>query len=178
MPTKSLDRLLFVQGGSCFFCARALDKADASVEHLLAASRGGGNGDDNCVACCKSINTLFGSMSLKEKFQVLLNQRGSFECPNGRESPQAPRAAAASEKSATVKKVQSVPAVAAAAKPLDVTVSYLKNLKKAKPAKMATLESTIRAQLKLSEKAAADVIRQLTAAGKLKLNGTKLEYHL
>ncbi|HET7797493.1 MAG TPA: HNH endonuclease, partial [Nevskia sp.] len=62
MPTKPIDRLLFVQGGHCFFCKRALDKADASVEHLLAASRGGPNSDENCVACCKSVNALFGSM--------------------------------------------------------------------------------------------------------------------
>src|SRR5688572_20698886 len=83
MPTTPLDRLLFIQGGMCFFCEAPLSRADSSVEHLVARSRGGGNGDANCVACCKAINALLGSMSVKEKFRVVLNQRGSFKCPNG-----------------------------------------------------------------------------------------------
>jgi len=66
MPTKSLERLMFVQGGLCFFCKQPLSKADASVEHLLASANAGNNHDDNCVACCKSFNALLGSMSLKE----------------------------------------------------------------------------------------------------------------
>lgn len=74
---------MFVQGGLCFFCKQPLPRAEASVEHLLAGANGGSSKDENCVACCKSINVLLGSMSLKEKFQVLLNQRGEFKCPNG-----------------------------------------------------------------------------------------------
>jgi len=69
MPTKPIDRLLFAQGGLCFFCSQMLPKAEASIEHLVAVARGGPNGDDNCVACCKSINMLLGSMSLKEKIK-------------------------------------------------------------------------------------------------------------
>jgi len=38
--------------------------------------------DENCVACCKAVNALLGSMSLKEKIQVVLNQQGQFKCPN------------------------------------------------------------------------------------------------
>ena len=83
MPTKPLDRLMFVQGGLCFFCKQQLARAEASVEHLVAGANGGSNKDENCVACCKTINTLLGSMSLKEKFQVVLNQKGEFKCPNG-----------------------------------------------------------------------------------------------
>ena len=82
MPTKPLDRLMFAQGGVCFFCKQPLPKAEASVEHLLASANGGGNSDENCVACCKAVNALLGSMSLKEKFQVVLNQKGQFKCPN------------------------------------------------------------------------------------------------
>src|SRR5690606_39408459 len=93
MPTKPLDRLMFVQGSLCFFCKQPLPKAEASVEHLLASSNGGSNNDENCVACCKSVNALFGSMSLKEKFQVVLNQKGQFKCPNeaGSVKPAAPQ---------------------------------------------------------------------------------------
>src|SRR5258708_18119541 len=90
MPTKSLERLMFVQGGLCFFCKQPLSKADASVEHLLASANAGSNHDDNCVACCKSFNALLGSMSLKEKFQVVLNQKGQFKCPNSGGSPKLP----------------------------------------------------------------------------------------
>src|SRR5512145_76431 len=82
MPTKPLDRLLFTQGGVCFFCREPLPQSEASVEHLVASANGGGNGDDNCVACCKALNALFGSMSLKEKIQLVLNQKGHFKCPN------------------------------------------------------------------------------------------------
>jgi HNH endonuclease len=81
MPTTPLQRLLFAQGGDCFFCRKKLGKAEASVEHLVAVTHGGKDNDENCVACCKSLNNLFGRMSLKEKLQIVLNQRGSFVCP-------------------------------------------------------------------------------------------------
>ena len=83
MPTKPIDRLMFAQGGQCFFCKKTLSKAEASVEHLLASSHAGTNKDDNCVVCCKALNALLGSMTLKEKIQVVLNQKGKFKCPNG-----------------------------------------------------------------------------------------------
>ncbi len=83
MSTKRLERLMFVQGGNCFFCKSPLPKSDASIEHLFASANGGGNNEENCVACCKSLNAIFGSMSLKEKFQVILNQKGNFKCPGG-----------------------------------------------------------------------------------------------
>src|SRR4051812_33187370 len=83
MPTRPLDRLTFAQGGMCFFCKAPLPKSEASVEHLVASANGGGNNDENRVACCKSVNALLGSMSLKEKFQLVLNQKGAFQCPNG-----------------------------------------------------------------------------------------------
>ncbi len=84
MPTKSIDRLLFAQGGLCFFCQRTLSPAEASVEHLVATANGGRNDPDNTVACCKALNALLGHMSLKEKLRVVLNQKGEFRCPNGR----------------------------------------------------------------------------------------------
>lgn len=81
MPTTSLQRLLFAQGGDCFFCRKKLGKTEASIEHLVAVTNGGKDNDENCVACCKSLNNLFGRMSLKEKLHVVLNQRGHFACP-------------------------------------------------------------------------------------------------
>jgi hypothetical protein len=81
MTMKQLDRLLFEQGNQCFFCRKPLNPADASVEHLVASANGGNNSEENCVACCKKLNALLGSKSLKEKMQIVLNQRGSFRCP-------------------------------------------------------------------------------------------------
>lgn len=78
---KQLDRLLFEQGGACFFCGDGLNKANASVEHLLSKASGGTDDEGNVVACCKSLNSLLGSKPLKEKIQIVLRQSGSFCCP-------------------------------------------------------------------------------------------------
>jgi hypothetical protein len=85
MSTPHLDRLLFMQGGLCFFCRQPLPRGEASIEHLVASANGGTNGEDNCVACCRTLNSLLGSKSIKEKLQIVLNQRGDFRCPRPRE---------------------------------------------------------------------------------------------
>jgi 5-methylcytosine-specific restriction endonuclease McrA len=82
MSTTPLERTLFLQGGQCFFCSKMLPKAEASVEHLVPKALGGSDHLDNLVACCKSLNSLFGSMTPKEKIRALLNQKGKFKCPN------------------------------------------------------------------------------------------------
>lgn len=79
---------MFAQGGDCFFCRKPLPRAEASVEHLVAVANGGKDYDENCVACCKALNRLFGHMSLKEKLNIVLNQRGDFRCPAGTEAVQ------------------------------------------------------------------------------------------
>ena len=81
MRTKPLDRLLFTQGGECFFCHQPLPREEASIEHLVAVTHGGKDNDENIVACCQALNTLFGRMSLKEKLTVILKQQGLFHCP-------------------------------------------------------------------------------------------------
>ena len=56
---KSLTRLLFAQGGRCFFCKESLPATDASVEHLVARANGGVKADrsyetvlkDTSVSC-------------------------------------------------------------------------------------------------------------------------------
>src|SRR5687767_1224674 len=83
MPMKPLDRLLYAQGKRCFFCREPLARADASIEHLVALANEGADSDANCVACCKALNRLLGSMPLKNKIEVVLNQEGKFKCPNG-----------------------------------------------------------------------------------------------
>lgn len=81
MRTHPLDRLLFAQGGECFFCRQPLPREQASIEHLVATTHGGKDNDENLVACCQALNALFGRMSLKEKLAVILKQKGAFQCP-------------------------------------------------------------------------------------------------
>lgn len=87
MALNQLQRILFLQGQCCFFCNRTIPKNEASVEHLVPVSAKGPNHPDNLVVCCKSLNGLFGNMSLKEKMRVILKQHGKFTCPNQPEPP-------------------------------------------------------------------------------------------
>lgn len=83
-PTKALTklkRILYLQGGNCFFCGKSLGEGDASVEHLNPKSRGGTSTEDNEVVCHKSLNHVFGNMELKRKFEFVLKTKGSFRCP-------------------------------------------------------------------------------------------------
>ncbi len=159
MPTKPLDRLLFAQGNRCFFCDDPLPKGQASVEHLLASSKGGANADENCVACCKAVNSLFGSMTIKEKFQVLLRQKGLFRCPN--------------------KLGESAPA----GDPVTDTPAYKKayeNLKSrgsSRPRLVSTLESTVSSHLKgHSTSEIQAVLESLQTNGVVEVNEKKVTY--
>jgi len=168
MPTKPLDRLMFVQGGVCFFCKQPLPKAEASVEHLLASANGGGNSDENCVACCKAVNALLGSMSLKEKFQVVLNQKGQFKCPNGTGSV----------------KAAAKPKTSAIAKPKDdqlaLVIANLKQRGNSKPRTLKTLTSTVSSLFPkgISEAELAVLVQQLQSTGKVTVEGSKVTYAL
>jgi len=165
MPTKPLDRLMFAQGGVCFFCKNPLAKADASVEHLVASANGGRNDDDNCVVCCKAMNALLGSMSLKEKIQVVLNQKGHFKCPNRLQ-------AAAAKTSHAVAKPKAAP------DRYGVVVTNLRQRGAAKPKTVKTLVSTIRSlfQKNIMEKELSTLLQRLEAEGVLTVEGTKVSY--
>jgi hypothetical protein len=161
---KQLDRLMFLQGGLCFFCERPLAAGDASVEHLFASANGGTNSEGNCVACCKALNTLFGDKSLKEKLQVVLNQRGQFKCPKGTVRTQpigANQAPQADDKLALV-------------------VADLQKRGSARPRKVTTLRNTINAALKkqLTEEEISSVMEQLQARGIIVVSDTKVTYDL
>jgi hypothetical protein len=152
MPTKPLERLLYAQGDDCFFCKRPLAKADASVEHLVAKAKGGGNGDDNCVVCCKAMNALFGSMSLKEKFDVVLKQKGHFKCPNG---------------------VQKKPADEA-----ELVIANLRQRGSGKPKTVKALLGTIRSLFRkgIAEERLSSLLEQLEARGFIAIEGSKVVY--
>ena len=169
MPTKPLERLLFAQGGLCFFCKAPLSNADASVEHLVASANGGANRDDNCVACCKALNALLGSMSLKEKVQVVLNQKGQFKCPNG---------AARSVSVRVGVSPKAVPAAKPTAERYSQVVANLRQRGDAKPRTVAKLTSTINAlyQNKLSKDELLSLLQQLQEEGVIAISGTKVTY--
>lgn len=175
--TTHLDRLLFAQGGQCFFCRKPLPKAEASVEHLLASANGGTNDDGNCVACCKALNHLLGSKSIKEKMQIVLNQRGNFQCP-GNVIQQASTAPSPSNAGAAPKAVP-----ATANDTFDLVASDLKKRGASRPRKISTLTSTIKALLKQQKKPNSDaevanLVTELQKLGKLNVTDTKVTYKL
>ena len=173
MPTKPLDRLLFTQGGVCFFCRELLPQNEASVEHLVASANGGGNADDNCVACCKALNALLGSMSLKEKIQLVLNQKGHFKCPNK-----------VGARNAVVADAVARTSVPHASKAMPERIaSVIADLQKrgsARPRTVKTLSSTIAALFhkQLSAQQVASLIERLRTEGVITVDGAKVFYDL
>ncbi|MCB1986836.1 MAG: hypothetical protein KDE69_00360, partial [Burkholderiaceae bacterium] len=131
MRTKPLDRLLFTQGGECFFCHQPLPREEASIEHLVAVTHGGKDNDENIVACCQALNTLFGRMSLKEKLTVILKQQGPFHCPA--------RQAAASASAAPGK----APTTAVPATALQVVLKGLRKRGNARPRTLDALTALV-----------------------------------
>ncbi|MFB0934687.1 MAG: HNH endonuclease [Propionivibrio sp.] len=178
--TTHLDRLLFSQGGQCFFCRKPLPKAEASVEHLVASANGGTSEDGNCVACCKALNHLLGSKSIKEKLQIVLNQRGNFQCPDNVSAQTT--SAPSTNTQATVSKP--APAVAnGASAPIDLVLTDLKKRGASRPRKVSTLTSTIKALLKQHQKSNTDaevvgLIAELQKRGKATITDTKVTYKL
>lgn len=172
MPTKPLDRLMFAQGGLCFFCKEPLPKADASVEHLLASANGGGNADDNCVACCKAVNALFGHMSLKEKFQVVLNQKGSFKCPNG--------VKATKEGSRVISPPKPAPAAKTESDTFNMVVANLRQRGNARPRTLKTLTGTVASLFPkgLPKSEIAALVKKLETTGKVSISEGKVSYDL
>jgi len=143
------------------------------VEHLVASANGGRNGDDNCVACCKSLNALFGSMSLKEKIRLVLNQKGPFACPNK-----------VGARKAVVADARLRPSLPQRSKALSENLARvvvdLHRRGSAKPRTVKTLSSTISAlfQKKIPEHEIAALIECLRTDRVIAVAGTKVSYDL
>jgi hypothetical protein len=163
---KQLDRLMFLQGGLCFFCKQPLPAAEASVEHLLASANGGSNSEDNCVACCKSLNAIFGHKSLKEKLQVVLNQKGQFRCPKGAASAHA------------IVAIETPPVPATSGDKLALVLTDIQKRGSARPRRVATLRNTINAvfQKQLNDEQISSLIDQLQAQKVIVVSDTKVTY--
>jgi len=159
---KQLERLLFLQGQRCFFCQLPISPGEASVEHLIATSNGGTKDDENCVACCKSVNAALGNLSYKAKLQAVVNQRGVFVCPQpgeeesraGRPSPEEAR--------------------------LALVVADLQKRGSARPRKLGTLRNTVNSvfQNTLSEEEVSSFVALLEFHEYISVEGTKVSYAL
>jgi hypothetical protein len=163
MPTK-LERLLFAQGGKCFFCSQHLPRAEASVEHLVAVANGGHNNEHNCVVCCKSLNEHFGSISLKDKFKIILDRRGEFRCPKGSHRIEA----------------KAPPALSDLERKIRAVVFNLRNRGTARPRTLKTLTSTINAlfQKSLSDEQVTAIINKMQKQRLIAVVDTKVSYSL
>lgn len=163
---------MFAQGGLCFFCKQPLPKSEASVEHLVASANGGSNNDENCVACCKAVNALLGSMSLKEKIQVVLNQKGQFKCPNGAGTSKA------------TPKPKAKPATSPAHKPtsdnFSLVVANLKQRGHSRPRKLKTLSTTIASLFPkgITEAELNALLQQLQETGTVTITDNNVTYAL
>jgi hypothetical protein len=169
MPIPPLGRLLFAQGGLCFFCGNPLRKEDATVEHLNAKAHGGTNTEKNCVACCSEVNSLLGSMSLKEKIRVILNQKGNFVCPNKSLADAKPPA-----------KI-TPPPTPVHANHYSLVVANLEKKGLSRPKKIEALKNTIRsvvagAKGSLTESQLDALLKQLQRSGKVQISGTTVSY--
>ena len=159
---QQLERLLFLQGNVCFFCQQPIPEGEASVEHLVATSNGGTKDDDNCVVCCKTVNAALGSLAVKAKLQVVVNQRTGFVCPHS---------AAAGD---------SVQAAVVGDERLQIAVADLQKRGTSRPRKVATLKNTINAvfQNKFGEDELALLLVGLQVPGYVTVDGTKVTYTL
>ena len=164
MAASKLDQLIFAQGGKCFFCGEGISREDASVEHLVPVCREGTNHNDNCVACCKSLNELFGSVALKEKIRIILNQGGKFVCP-----------ASKGESKAVSRAIELQPKKTSN---IDRVIADLQRRGSARPATVAKLKNTIKAVLQngTSEEDVNKLIQVLQSKKIVSIAGTKVAY--
>jgi hypothetical protein len=129
---KRLERLLFLQGHRCFFCDEPIAEGESSVEHLVATANGGPDDDENCVACCRTVNALLGCLPLKAKLAAILRHRGRFACP-GRDH--------AGGRAVALRVVEPPPS----AERLDQVVADLRKRGQARPRSLTTLRNTVNA---------------------------------
>lgn len=164
---KQLDRLLLFQGHRCFFCDQPIPDGEASVEHLVASANGGTNDDDNCVVCCKALNTAFGSRPYKDKLRAIINHRGQFSCPRSAASTSA------------VAIMLTTPNQLANGK-FAAVIADLQRRGSARPRKVLTLRNTISAlfQKQISEDEVNSLVANLLAAGHIVVNGASVSYNL
>ena len=178
--TSMLERLLFAQGGHCFFCHEPLPREHASVEHLVASSNGGTNDESNCVVCCKTLNQLLGAKSIKEKMHIVLNQRSGFVCPKTAWKPQK-----ASQGECHPSGENTIASIALNddEKCINLVLENLRKRGKMRPNKHTTLANTIRTLMaqhrhEHTEEAVTALIKNLEMRGIVRILDGKVSYEL
>lgn len=149
-----------------------LARENASVEHLLAVSRQGGNEDDNCVACCKTVNQYLGSLTLKQKIEVILNQQGKFICPADQTAVKQPLPSVVNVSPPIIKQM-----AADVAQHYENVLTHLKGMGKSKPKTLKTLTNRLRSS-STPEPLIAVLLEHLQQEGVISLQGNQVEYHL
>ena len=127
-------------------------------------------------------------MSLKEKMQIVLNQRGEFKCPNyaGSSKPAVqPKTTTAPEEKddpiAPKKAPAKTPAAATTKEDrIKLVVANLKQRGNSKPRTLKTLTSTVSSLFpkKLSPNELASLMQQLQSSGKVIVKDGKASYAL
>jgi 5-methylcytosine-specific restriction endonuclease McrA len=81
MKTKTL---YLREGGKCFYCRKFLPFANSTIDHIVPKSGGGEDKEENMALCCKTLNTIMGNSTGKEKLTIIFNQVGErgFICPD------------------------------------------------------------------------------------------------
>jgi hypothetical protein len=138
-----------------------LATAQASVEHLVGLSLGGNSSDANVVACCRSVNSLFGAMTVKDKLRVVLEQEGIFRCP-------------------AQPVVATTNPVAPDRTRLAAVIRDLGRRGTSRPRRLATLASTVNAACgnTLSAGEVQSMVEALRAQGMIHVNGEAVTYSL
>ncbi len=116
-------------------------------------------------------------MSLKEKIRVILNQKGSFKCPNNK----TPATAAKPEPSKSLNPNQITPA--SKADSYTIVLVDLKKRGSSRSRKIEILKSTMQTALNnaknpLTATQLESLIRRFQAEGKITLEETKVYYSL
>jgi len=64
---KSKTELLARDGNCCFYCGRALELSEMTIEHILSLIHGGNNRIENKAIACKPCNSQASHMAVVEK---------------------------------------------------------------------------------------------------------------
>jgi 5-methylcytosine-specific restriction endonuclease McrA len=81
MKTKTL---YLREGGKCFYCRKFLPFSKSTIDHIIPKGVGGEDKEENMALCCKTLNTIMGDSTGKEKLAIIFNQVGErgFVCPD------------------------------------------------------------------------------------------------
>jgi hypothetical protein len=123
-------------------------------------------------------------MSLKEKFQVVLNQKGQFKCPNGAGSVKTATPSKAPPTATSQATPKALPKAPAVAKTKDdkfaFVVANLKQRGNSRPRTLKTLTSSVASLYPkgVSKAELASLLQQLQSTGKVIVKENKVTYAL